>query len=78
VTGALATVIALRSPSLPSAAVYGAYALQITFLLRRLGAFRWWTSAAYPVALVAFVGFFAASVLTRGRVEWRGRVVSRG
>lgn len=64
VTGALAAM-----PSL----FYVLYAAQLFAALRRLGRFRWWAWAAYPVPLVAFVLLFLGSVVARRRVRWRGR-----
>nr|MBA2280971.1 glycosyltransferase [Acidimicrobiia bacterium] len=40
-----------------------AVAGQLAWMLRRLGRFRWWASALFPVPLVAFVGLFVASVV---------------
>jgi 4,4'-diaponeurosporenoate glycosyltransferase len=65
-------------PLLPWVALYVLYAVQIFWMLRRIGKFRWWTSALYPVPLVIFAVIMAWSlVLTRvvRRVTWRGRRV---
>ena len=64
VTGALAATV---TP------LYALYAAQLLVALRRLGRFRWWAWAAYPVPLVAFVLLFLGSVVARRRVRWRGR-----
>jgi len=64
VTGALAAAVSV---------LYLAYALQLAWALRRLGRFRWWAWAAYPVPVVGFVLLFLASVVGRRRVRWRGR-----
>jgi hypothetical protein len=77
VAGSLAVAVGLvTQPSWPLAALYVAFALQLAWMLRRLGAFRWWTSALYPLAVIAFAGFFVASVTARGvrrSVTWSGR-----
>ena len=53
-------------------------AWQLGWLLRRLGSFRWWTWALFPVPLLAFDLVFARSLLhtlVRRSVQWRGREV---
>ena len=53
-------------------------AWQLRSVLRRIGSFRWWTWAVFPVPLLAFDVLFARSaVLTvvRRSVRWRGREV---
>lgn len=55
--------------------------LQLRWILRRLGTFRWSTAAGFVVPLVAFVAIFVRStVLTvvRRQVRWRGRVIEIG
>jgi len=65
----------------PGAVVVGAYAVtaaQVWWVLRRLGSFRWWSAALFPVPLAAFVALFARSALhrvLRRRVSWRGRSI---
>lgn len=57
---------------------YGAYALQIHWLLRRLGNFGWLTAATYPLSLVFFMAVFVRSLyltLIRQRVSWKGRSI---
>ena len=59
-------------------AAWAALAWQLGRLLRRLGSFRWWTWALFPVPLLAFDALFARSAavtLVRRSVRWRGRVV---
>lgn len=54
-------------------------AAQLAWILRRVGSFRWWTWALYPVCLIAFDVIFARSALhtvLRRSVQWRGRDVS--
>lgn len=75
-----ATWLALR-PGVATLALYVLAALQVAWLSRRVGTFRWWTSALFPVALVAFVALFVRSAtrLVLGRpVTWRGRTVPVG
>lgn len=53
-------------------------AAQLGWILRRVGSFRWWTWAAFPVCLLAFDLIFARSALhtvLRRSVQWRGRAV---
>jgi 4,4'-diaponeurosporenoate glycosyltransferase len=63
---------------LPWLVLYVLNAAQICWMLWRIGKFRWWTSALYPVPLAFFAAIMAWSlVLTRlvRRVTWRGRRV---
>lgn len=56
-------------------------AWQLRSLLRRLGAFRWWTWALFPLPLLAFDLVFARSLVrtvVRRSVRWRGREVRLG
>ena len=53
-------------------------AWQLRSMLRRIGSFRWWTWALFPLPLLAFDLLFAwSAVLTvvRRSVRWRGREV---
>jgi 4,4'-diaponeurosporenoate glycosyltransferase len=53
-------------------------AWQLRSMLRRIGSFRWWTWAAFPVPLLAFDVLFARSAaltVVRRSVRWRGRDV---
>ena len=55
--------------------------LQLRAMLRRVGSFRWWTWALFPVPLLAFSLLFARSVLltsVRREVTWRGRPIATG
>ncbi len=63
------------------AVIYGLYAWQMWWMLRRIGRFRWWTAALYPLplcffALITLRSFILIHLL--GRVEWRGRSVTTG
>jgi 4,4'-diaponeurosporenoate glycosyltransferase len=67
-----------RLPFLPWLALYVLYAAEIYWMLWRVGKFRWWTAALYPLPLCFFAAIMAWSlVLTRlvRRVTWRGRRV---
>jgi len=61
------------------AVAYVALALQLRWLLRRAGSFRWWAWALFPVPLLAFDLVFARSLaltVVHRSVSWRGRDVS--
>jgi 4,4'-diaponeurosporenoate glycosyltransferase len=82
-TVAVSIVAAAWDPSrLPVAAIaWAVVALHLAWMLARIGRFRWWTSAAFPLPLFAFIVFFAWSVAARvtgGPVRWRGRDVAGG
>lgn len=54
------------------------FAAQLWWILRRVGSFRWWTWALFPVCLLAFDVIFARSAaltVVRRSVRWRGREV---
>ena len=53
-------------------------AWQLRSILRRIGSFRWWAWALFPVPLLAFDVLFARSAaltVVRRSVRWRGREV---
>ncbi len=59
--------------------LYVLYALQLWAMLRRLGAFRWYTAVFYPVPLVFYLVVFTRSALLSalGReVAWKGRRIT--
>jgi 4,4'-diaponeurosporenoate glycosyltransferase len=61
------------------AVAYVGVALQLRWVLRRAGSFRWWAWALFPVTLLAFDLVFARSLaltVVRRSVPWRGRDVS--
>jgi len=63
------------------AVAWAAVAGQLGWLLRRLGAFRWWTWVLFPVPLAFFDLVFARSLVSttlRRSVRWRGRDVRLG
>jgi 4,4'-diaponeurosporenoate glycosyltransferase len=87
--GGIATAVAVAvdpgSVSAADAAValggWLAVAIEMRWLLRRAGDFRWYTWALHLLPVAAFVGLFARSAwLThvRRQVRWRGRPISIG
>jgi 4,4'-diaponeurosporenoate glycosyltransferase len=57
-------------------AVYLLCALQVRWLSRQVGAFRWCTALLYPIPLLFFFAVFARSALrSGGRVRWKGREI---
>jgi len=87
VAGALSSWAVLAGPRTRPLARLGALGLVVSYgaearsLLRRIGRFSWWTWAALPVSLGAFMVLSAWSAwLTwvRGSVTWRGRVLVAG
>ena len=57
---------------------YATFALQLGFLLRRIGSYRWLTALLYPIPLLFFVFVFARSAFqmhNNERILWKGRVV---
>ena len=57
-------------------AVYGLYATQIWWMLRRIGSFRPLTALLYPIPLLFFALLMLRSLLMTyvlRRVSWRGR-----
>jgi hypothetical protein len=68
----------MGSPNLlPHALVYGAYALQLLLLTRRVGRFSW-INLVFPLPVLFFLAVFLLAILNleRGRVRWKGRSVS--
>ena len=57
-----------------NALVYGAYALQLLVLTRRVGRFSW-INLLFPLPVLFFLGVFLLAILNleRGRVQWKGR-----
>ena len=58
----------------PNAVIYGAFALQLLLLSRRVGRFSW-ISLVFPVPVLFFLAVFVLAILNleRGQVEWKGR-----
>jgi 4,4'-diaponeurosporenoate glycosyltransferase len=55
-----------------------AFAVQLRWAVRRVGSFRWWTWALFPLPLLVFDALFARSaalIVVRRSVRWRGRDV---
>jgi 4,4'-diaponeurosporenoate glycosyltransferase len=74
-TGMMLAVWSL-SFGLIGAAVYLLYAVQLHWLLRRVGAFRWYTAMLYPVPLLFYFIVFTRSALRSGKqVTWKGRAI---
>jgi 4,4'-diaponeurosporenoate glycosyltransferase len=77
--GVLPTVVASPlawGPPLVWCAGWVAVAFQLRLILRRIGSFRWWTWAIFPVPLTAFAMLFIRSMVRthiRRSVRWRGR-----
>lgn len=68
-------------PAAVWAAAWVVLAAQLRWVLGRIGSFRWWTWALFPVPLVAFDVVFAVSAVQTGvrrSVSWRGRSVPLG
>ena len=64
-----------------AAAAWTAVALELRWMLARVGTWRWWTPWLFPVPLVAFLAVFARSLvvtLVRREVTWRDRRVPVG
>jgi 4,4'-diaponeurosporenoate glycosyltransferase len=60
------------------ALLYGLFALQIWWMLRRVGSYRFLTTLLYPLPLTFFLVIMIRSLVQirlRGRVPWRGRTV---
>jgi hypothetical protein len=58
-----------------------AVTLELRWMLRRIGAFRWTTALLHPIPVLAFVAIFARSVWSsriRRVVRWRGREIAAG
>jgi hypothetical protein len=69
---------AVTHRDLPAAAAYAAIAVGARGALRRLGRFRWWAWALYPLPLLFFVAVFTRSLWrthVRRSVSWRGRTI---
>lgn len=59
---------------LPNALIYGAYALQLLLLSRRVGRFSW-INLVFPLPVLFFLAVFLLAIfnLERGEVRWKGR-----
>jgi glycosyltransferase involved in cell wall biosynthesis len=58
----------------PNALIYGAFAVQLLLLSRRVGRFSW-ISLVFPIPVLFFLGVFVLAIfnLERGQVAWKGR-----
>jgi 4,4'-diaponeurosporenoate glycosyltransferase len=75
----MAAAAALLTRSILFASLYGLFALQLYFMLRRIGSFRLMTALLYPIPLLFFFGVFTNSVAHSGRsVMWKGRAIRAG
>jgi 4,4'-diaponeurosporenoate glycosyltransferase len=64
-----------------AAGLYAVAAVQLWWMLRRVGSFGLITAAAFPIPLVVFVAVFLRSLVasvTRRPVRWKGRRVPTG
>jgi 4,4'-diaponeurosporenoate glycosyltransferase len=61
----------------PNALIYGAFALQMLLLTRRVGRFSW-INLVFPLPVLFFLGVFLMAIfnLERGQVRWKGRSFS--
>ena len=58
--------------------LYGLYAGQIYWMLKRIGRFQWWTSVLYPLPFTFFAVIMIYSLAityVRRRVSWKGRTI---
>lgn len=72
---------ALEGRGLVAVGLWAAVAGQVRWVAGRVGTFRWWAAALYPVPVVAFVGLFAVALVhqvTGTPVVWRGRRIRPG
>jgi len=77
IAAALSVAIhAAVAPTLSVGVAWVAFAVQLRWILRRLGSFRWWAWALFPVTVTAFVLLFVVSIVRRAvrrEVIWRDR-----
>jgi 4,4'-diaponeurosporenoate glycosyltransferase len=81
VTGLAGWVAGGRAFPPVAVAAWAVVALQLQWMLRRIGRFRWWTAVAFPLPLAAFVAVFARSLLVtlaHRPVTWRHRRIVAG
>jgi cellulose synthase/poly-beta-1,6-N-acetylglucosamine synthase-like glycosyltransferase len=62
---------------LPNGLIYGAYAVQLLVITRRVGRFTW-INLIFPLPVLFFLVVFLLAILNleRGQVQWKGRIVS--
>lgn len=76
--GLLQTLVGVSPRPALAAGVYLLYAAQLTWMLRSIGSFRFWTGCCYPIPLLFYLALFARAALLarRGRaVAWKGRTI---
>jgi hypothetical protein len=76
--GVVVHSIGQRGPLFWWAVAYAIVAAGAFAALRRIGRFRWWTWAMYPVPLAFFIALFLRSLwvtTVRREVVWRGRTI---
>jgi 4,4'-diaponeurosporenoate glycosyltransferase len=77
--GLSVTVDAVTEPTVAVLVAWVAVAMQVWWMLRRLGSFHWLSAILFPIPLLAFVALFLRSLvlrLTRRPVSWRGRRIA--
>jgi 4,4'-diaponeurosporenoate glycosyltransferase len=70
-----------RGEAVRAVVAWAAVTVEVRWLSRRCGTFRWATAVLHPIPTLVFVGLFARSAwltVVRGRVRWRGRMVAVG
>ena len=58
--------------------IYGFYAAQVAWLMRRVGTFHWFTAVLFPVPLIFYFAVFARSAwraVGKKSVSWKGRQI---
>lgn len=79
--GALLDLASGATPGMLAVVAWATVAVHLRWALAKVGAFRWWCAALFPVPLAAFVVLFTRSLalrLLRRPVAWRGRRVCHG
>lgn len=79
--GSLAGLARGEALDLTAPLVWAVVAAQVGWALGRVGTFRWWCAALFPVPLLAFVAVFTRSLVLRALrrpVTWRGRRIASG
>ena len=69
----------VASPGWTGLITYSSYAVVIGWMLKRIGRFKWWTYALFPIPLCFFGVVVVRSLLWTyylGRVTWKGRAIS--
>ncbi len=81
VRGLAAWVFGEGGVPVTAAVAWAAVALELRWLLGRVGSWRWWTPLLFPVPLVAFLALFFRSLaitVVGGDVTWRSRRLAVG